>query len=236
MRLLIDADSLVFASCYCPKTSDDVFYDDIQDVIFKFDETLQSIINDLDDLFNLSEVVIFNDAVGNYRKYITKTYKENRNKQNKPPLLSDIHNYVNKTYNGVRGVGVETDDMVATFWKHYSKKYGRDNVMIVAIDKDYLQIPALIYRYHLKKFLDISKLDALKNFYKQFIVGDLADNINYFKGYGVKFAEKYLKDCNTEYKLKKKIYLLFKKKYKSKAKEKYSECYNLLKLRTDVKI
>ena len=47
-------------------------------------------------------------------------------------------------------------------------------------------------------------------------------------------AKKYL-DVDTPYKLTKKIYQLFKEKYKSKAKEKYIECYHLLKLRTDVK-
>ena len=64
------------------------------------------------------------------------------------------------------------------------------------------------------------------------IVGDTADNVNYFRGKGVKFAKEYYKNCRTEYQYRKKLYKLFKDQYKSKAKEKYSECYNLLKLRT----
>ena len=43
---------------------------------------------------------------------------------------------------------------------------------------------------------------------------------------------KYFEGCVTDYQYRKRLYLLFKEVYKSKAKEKYSECYNLLKLRT----
>ena len=64
------------------------------------------------------------------------------------------------------------------------------------------------------------------------IVGDTADNVNYFKGKGIKFAEKYYEDCDTKFQFTKRLYFLFKRKYKSKAKEKYAECYHLLKLRT----
>jgi len=234
MKILVDADSLIFASCYRPKEDSETFYDNLDDVIFKFDESFQNIINELDDIYQLSEVVVFNDSRGNFRKLITNTYKANRKDQIKPPMLPDIHKHVHETYNGVRGFGVETDDMVASYWKSYSEEYGRDNVMIVSIDKDYLQLPALIYRYNRKEFLDLSKFDALKNFYTQMITGDSADNVNFFHGKGIKFAKKYL-DVDTPYKLTKKIYKLFKEKYKSKAKEKYIECYHLLKLRTDVK-
>jgi hypothetical protein len=91
-----------------------------------------------------------------------------------------------------------------------------------------------MYNYHPKHkiVLDISKQEALYNFYEQMIVGDSCDNVNYFRGRGKKFAEKYYKDCTTKYQYTKKLYKLFKQEYKSKAKLKYIECYNLLKLRT----
>ena len=106
--------------------------------------------------------------------------------------------------------------------------------MIVSIDKDYKQFPALIYNYHYKhkEVLDISEEEALYNFYEQMIIGDTADNVNYFKGKGKKYAEKYLADCNTKYQYTRKMLELFKEKYKGKARQKYAECYHLLKLRT----
>ena len=77
------------------------------------------------------------------------------------------------------------------------------------------------------------EVEALKNFYTQMIVGDTIDNVNYCKGYGKKYAKKILKDCTTHYQFTKKVYELFKKIYKQKAKLKYIQCYNLLRLRTE---
>ena len=232
MILLVDADSLVFASCYKPKEEEGSFFENIEDVILKFDETFQRVVNELSELYDVTEVLVFNDSRGNFRKLITKKYKANRTGQNKPPLLSEIHKHVTNTYKGIQGCGMETDDLVAAHWKSLSDIYGRDKVMIVSIDKDYLQFPALIYKYNRKEILDVSKYDALKNFYTQMITGDTADNVNYFKGKGIKFAQKYYEDCDTKFQFTKKLYTLFKEKYKSKAKEKYAECYHLLKLRT----
>jgi 5'-3' exonuclease len=233
MILLIDADSLIFASCYRPKEDEEVFYDNLEDIVFKFDESFQKIVNDLSDVYDVSKVMTFNDSKGNFRKLITPKYKANRKDQVKPPLLGEIHNYVKKTYNGISGCGVETDDVVAKYWKEYSDKFGRDNVMIVSIDKDYLQFPALVYRYNRKEVVDLSQFDALKNFYYQMIIGDTADNVNYFKGKGLKFADKWFADCDTPYSFRRKMYELFKEQYKGKARQRYTECYNLLKLRAE---
>jgi hypothetical protein len=146
-----------------------------------------------------------------------------------------MHQYVKDQYDSVWGYGIETDDMVARYWYELSNELGRDNVMIVSIDKDYKQFPCLMYNYHYKhkEVLDISEDEALYNFYEQMIIGDTADNVNYFKGKGKKFAEKYLADCDTKYQYTKKMYELFKQEYKGKARQKYAECYHLLKLRTE---
>lgn len=237
MILLFDADSLVFASCYRPKTDDieNPFYTDIADAINKFDEQFMKIVNDLEDKYEIEKVVTFNGCKGNFRKKLSKNYKANRKKQTLPPLLHPMHDYVKKTYESKFAYGIETDDMVARYWYELSNQFGRNNVMIVSIDKDYKQFPALIYNYHYKhkKILDITEAEALYNFYEQMIVGDTADNVNFFKGKGVKFAQKYFKDCSTKYQYTKKLYELFKKEYKSKAKLKYIECFNLLKLLTE---
>jgi len=107
--------------------------------------------------------------------------------------------------------------------------------MIVSIDKDYKQFPCLMYNYHYKhqEILDISEDEAMYNFYEQMIMGDTADNVNYFKGKGKRFAEKYYSDCQTKYQYTRKLYELFKQEYRSKARQKYAECYNLLKLLTE---
>ena len=236
MILLVDADSLIFASCYKKREhkDDERFYTDIEDSKAKFDEQFMSIVNKLEDMYNVERVITFSGSKGNFRKLITPVYKANRKKQELPPLLDDMHQFVKDEYNSVWGFGIETDDMVARYWKELSNEVGRNNVMIVSIDKDYKQFPALIYNYHYKhkEVLDISEEEALYNFYEQMIIGDTADNVNYFKGKGKKYAEKYLADCNTKYQYTRKMLELFQEKYKGKARQKYAECYNLLKLRT----
>ena len=237
MILLIGADSLVFASCCRTKNTPDElpYYTKIEDSINKFDEQFQKIVNDLEQEYDIEKVISFNGCKGNFRKKITTNYKANRKNQPLPPLLHDMHQYVKDTYESKYGFGIETDDMVARYWYTLSNEFGRDNVMIVSIDKDYKQFPCLMYNYHFKHkvVLDITEQEALYNFYEQMIMGDTADNVNYFRGKGKKFAENYYKDCYTKYQYTKKLYELFKQQYKSKAKLKYIECYNLLKLRTE---
>jgi len=237
MILLIDADSLIFASCYRKRETpeDEKYYTDISDSRNKFDQQFMSIVNDLEEKYTIDKVITFSGSKGNFRKLLAKKYKANRKKQELPPLLHPMHNYVKQQYDSIFGYGVETDDMVARYWFKLSEQFGRNEVMIVSIDKDYKQFPCLIYNYHWKhkEILDISEEQALFNFYSQMIEGDTADNVNYFKGKGKRFAEKYFVDCETKYQYTRKLYELFRQNYKSKAREKYIECYNLLKLRTN---
>jgi len=236
MILLIDADSLIFASCYRKRETpdDELYYTNIEDSRAKFDEQFMSIVNHLEDKYPIDKILTFSGSKGNFRKLITPKYKANRKKQELPPLLDEMHQFVKDHYDSIWGYGVETDDMVARYWKQISDDIGRDEVMIVSIDKDYKQFPCLMYNYHYKHkvILDISEEEAMYNFYEQCIVGDTADNVNYFKGKGKKFAEKHFKDCTTKYQYTRKLYELFKLEYKGKARQKYTECYHLLKLRT----
>ena len=236
MILLVDADSLIFASCYRKRETpdDELYYTNIEDSRAKFDEQFMSIVNHLEEKYPIDKILTFSGSKGNFRKLITPKYKANRKKQELPPLLDEMHQFVKDHYDSIWGYGVETDDMVARYWKQISDDIGRDEVMIVSIDKDYKQFPCLMYNYHYKhkEILDITEEEAMYNFYEQCIVGDTADNVNYFKGKGKKFAEKHFKDCTTKYQYTRKLYELFKQEYKGKARQKYAECYHLLKLRT----
>jgi len=240
MILLIDADSLIFASCYRSRKDSDYanhetnFYTEIEDSINKFDEQYMKIINDMEEIYTVDKIITFNGSKGNFRKQITPTYKANRKKQTLPPLLHPMHQYVKDNYGSKFCYGRETDDLVAEYWKKLSDQFGRDEILIISIDKDYKQFPCLLYNYHFKhrEIYDITEEQALYNFYEQMIAGDTADNVNYFKGKGKKFAEKYFVNCQTKYQYTRKMYELFQKEYRGKAKLKYIECYNLLKLRT----
>tara|TARA_R110000822_G_scaffold310390_1_gene443003 strand:- start:2892 stop:3578 length:687 start_codon:yes stop_codon:yes gene_type:complete len=228
MVALFDADSLVWASAYGVE-------EDIDLAIEKYNDSFTNIIYDLNEIYDISEVITFNNSKGNFRKILDTNYKANRKSSGMPSILTELHDYVTETYNSVSKYSLETDDLVAAYWKNIAEEDGRDTVIIVSIDKDYRQLPALIYNYHYKHrcVYDIEPVEALYNFYEQMIIGDSIDNVNYCRGYGKKYAEKLLKDCTSHYQFTKKVYELFTIIYKSKAKLKYIQCYNLLKLRTE---
>lgn len=234
MVVLFDADSLIFASCYnrISDINETPYIQDIDEAIEKFENGFQSIMDEVSEEYPISGVMVFSGSKGVYRKEISKEYKANRKKQELPPMLPMLHKYVKERYNAVHDDYYETDDLVATYWKKISDRDGVDNVIIVSMDKDYLQFPALIYNYHYKhkSFIKLSKQDACRNFYAQMIVGDMSDNVNYCKGYGKKYAERLLSDKKTKFSMQRAVYTLFKDIYNENAKEKFIECYRLLKL------
>jgi len=151
MIVLFDADSLVYSSCCNVET--------IEEAIGKFDEVFMSIANRLEDNYDVKEYIFFNNSRGNFRKVLDKNYKANRLNVELPPLLNEMHELVTVLYDSKKTYGMETDDIVAKYWYKLSNEFGRDNVLIISIDKDYKQLPALIYNYHYKHrcIYDISK-------------------------------------------------------------------------------
>lgn len=217
MILLFDIDSLLYSSCYN--------VDSPEEAMFKFDENYQKIINDLEELWEIEQVIPFGLSRNNFRKYITKKYKANRSKE-KPQYFNQLCKYVEAYYEPEIANGMETDDLVAIF----QEKIGHENCIIISIDKDYKQFEGTIYNYRQKKIIQLNKQQALYNFYEQMIVGDTADNVNYCRGYGKAYAKKLFKGVSTDFGYKKKVLGLFKKIYRSKGRERFIECYHLLKL------
>ena len=224
VTVLVDADSIIFASAVTSET-----FLDARD---KFDYKINEVLDTISNKYDIEGFSVFSGSKGNFRKYVTETYKANRRDMEIPEHLNALHKYSKEFWDAKYIYGAETDDLIATNWFNYTKE-GK-NVIIVAIDKDYKQFPCVIYNYNKKSFELINELDALKNFYTQMIVGDSADNIKVCKGKGKAFAGKLLEPLTSKYQIVKAVYGVYREIYKSKAKLKYIETYNLLKLRTDV--
>ena len=192
------------------------------------------IINTIEERYEVEKVITFNGARGNFRKQISKTYKANRIKREVPDTLYELHEYVRQAYDSISGKGVETDDMVATYWKNLSETFGRNEVLIVSIDKDYKQLPCIIYNYHSKHqcYYDMSEEDARRFFYTQMISGDTSDNVNFCKGYGEAYCKKAFLGLSSHYSYIRAVFTLYKKIHKRKARERFIECHLLLKLKT----
>ena len=225
IKAILDADSMIYA---CASTSDD-----LEEAKVKLDAKINDSLNNLQDLgYDIASLVVCSGSKGNFRLFIDANYKANRKKVDRPPLLEDLHQYCKEDWQSQFGYGIETDDLVAKIW-YNSLKHG-ENPVIVAIDKDYLQFPAKIYNYNKNTLIEVSKIEALRNFYTQMIVGDSADNISVCSGKGKVYADKLLSDLTTKYQMTRAVYGVYKEHYKSKAREKYIQSYNLLKLRIDV--
>lgn len=228
MKAIVDLDSAIYGATFNVETFDEAKN--------KLDIALNSILEDLSEFCELSDVVLCSGSTNNFRKTVLSSYKGNRTKE-KPTFLAELHKYAKEELNSVFTDGYETDDVVATLWKQSVDEVGENSVIIVANDKDYKQLPCWFFdTYHTRRDLyKISDRDALYNFYEQMIIGDSADNVNYCKGYGKSYAKRLLKDAKTEYQFMSRVYRLFKELYGDDAKSKFNECKNILKLRTNVK-
>jgi DNA polymerase-1 len=238
MKVIFDADSLIYASCFKKKDDiefpEDLFETDVNVAFNKFEVSFERLLDFLEEQVNVNEVVFCNGSKNNFRKDISATYKLNRT-QKRPEILPLLHDMVKLEYNSIYGDGVETDDVVATLWAEEVEKNGIDSVIIMSLDKDYKQFPCWFYDYNYKKreLVKISEEEANKNFYSQMIVGDSADNIKVCKGYGKVYAEKLFKDANNKYSLMNRTYRLYKEVYGDDAKAMFNEAKSLLTLKTD---
>ena len=238
MKVIFDADSLIYASCFKKKDDrefpEDLFETDVNVAFNKFQVSFERLLDFLEEQVNVNEVVFCNGSKNNFRKDISATYKLNRT-QKRPEILPLLHDMVKLEYNSIYGDGVETDDVVATLWAEEVEKNGIDSVIIMSLDKDYKQFPCWFYDYNYKKreLVKISEQEANENFYSQMIVGDSADNIKVCKGYGKVYAEKLFKDAKNKYSLMNRTYRLYKQVYGDDAKAMFNEAKSLLTLKTD---
>lgn len=235
MVILFDADSLIYASCFDSQKTNGEKYLPVDKAYKKFQVGLDKIVKELKDLVVIDSFLVCNGSKGNFRNDISKDYKANRTSE-RPPALGKLHDLVKRKYHSHYGIGVETDDVIATLWKDYVEKTSIDEVIIVSIDKDYKQFPCWFYDYHWKRktLTKISEEEATINFYTQMIVGDSADNIKYCRGFGKVYANNLLSDVKTPYSALRRVYTLYKEVYKGNSREKFTECKALLTLKTDI--
>lgn len=143
---------------------------------------------------------MFVSGGNNFRYDIDPTYKANRTGSD-PKWREALRLHLIKEWNAYECVGFEADDMCGVEQKEDG------STMIVAIDKDLLQVPGLHYSWPITRkntivreglFREISKEEGMRRFFTQALTGDTSDNINGIYGIGAKKAEKLLAECHTE--------------------------------------
>ena len=183
MKLLIDADFIVYKCCAAAETEVD-FGDDVILVTSKFSDAYnatQRELTKLKDQFGAfsSLILFFSDSV-NFRKKILPEYKGHRNRK-KPCGYKRIINQLKTEYEVIIMPELEADDAMGI----YATKHPGN--MIVSPDKDMKQIPGKLY--NLDETFTVSKESGAAWHLIQTLAGDQTDGYGGVPGIGVKRAE-----------------------------------------------
>ena len=183
MKLLIDADFIVYKSCAAAETEVD-FGNDVILVTSNFSDAYGATKRELtkikDKFGSFSDIILFFSDSVNFRKKILPEYKGHRNRK-KPCGYKRVINALRKEYKVVIKPSLEADDAMGI----YATKYPGN--MIVSPDKDMKQIPGKLYNF--EEVFTVSKQDGAKWHLIQSCAGDQTDGYSGIPGIGVKKAE-----------------------------------------------
>ena len=182
MKLLIDADFIVYKACAAAESEVD-FGDDVILVTSNFDDAYGATKRELTKISNkfgeFSDIILFFSDSKNFRKQIEKSYKGHRNRK-KPCGYKRVINALKKEYKVIIKPTLEADDSMGI----YSTKFPGN--CIVSPDKDMRQIPGKLYNFD--EVFTVSKEDGAKWHLIQALAGDQTDGYSGVPGIGVKRA------------------------------------------------
>ena len=183
MKLLIDADYIVYKSCAAAETEVD-FGNDVILVTSNFSDAYNATQRELTKIKNkfgsFSDMILFFSDSTNFRKKILPEYKGHRNRK-KPCGYKRVIEDLKKEYRVIIKPTLEADDSMGV----YATKYTGN--MIVSPDKDMKQIPGKLYNFD--EVFTVSKEEGAKWHLIQSCAGDQTDGYSGVPGIGVKRAE-----------------------------------------------
>lgn len=183
MKLLIDADFIVYKSCAACEYDLD-YGDDIIVVQSKFTEVMKMIgreIKKIENIFPGCQPVLFFSDSTNFRKKIDSEYKGSRTRK-KPCGYKRALNVLESQHKVIKLPTLEADDSLGV----YATKYP-DNIL-VSPDKDLRQIPGTLY--DLKTTTTITKEEGHRWHFLQTLSGDQTDGYSGCPGYGLTKSRK----------------------------------------------
>ena len=183
MKLLIDADFIVYKNCAAAESEVD-FGNDVILVTSNFSDAYTATKRELtgiqDKFGSFSTLILFFSDSTNFRKKILPEYKGHRNRK-KPCGYKRIIEALKKEYKVIIKPTLEADDSMGI----YATKYPGN--CIVSPDKDMRQIPGQLYNFD--EVLTVSKEEGAKWHLIQTCSGDQTDGYSGIPGIGVKRAE-----------------------------------------------
>jgi len=184
MKLLIDADYIVYKSCAAAEYDID-WGDDVIMVGSKFSEAYNGVKRDLDRIsgeFFDSEVILFFSDSTNFRKRVAPDYKGHRNRK-KPCGYRRVIHKLHDEYKVIRMPELEADDAMGIY------ATSNDDCVVVSPDKDMKQIPGRLY--NMEEMFTIDKQSGWEWFLIQTLAGDSTDGYSGAPGFGIKTSAKF---------------------------------------------
>ena len=183
MKLLCDADFIVYKACAAAETELD-FGDDVILVTSNFSDAYRATQRELTKIKNkfgaFSDIILFFSDSVNFRKKILADYKGHRNRK-KPCGYKRVIRELKTEFEVIIMPGLEADDAMGV----YSTQ--NPGNMIVSPDKDMRQIPGKLY--NLDEVFTVSPEEGAKWHLIQTLSGDQTDGYAGVPGIGVKRAE-----------------------------------------------
>lgn len=183
MKLLVDADYVVYKCCAAAETEID-WGDDVILVTSKFSDAyaavkreLLKIINNF--LWDVPELILFFSDSVNFRKSIQPAYKGHRQRK-KPCGYKRVINQLKTEYEVVIMPTLEADDALGIY---ATKNPGN---VICSPDKDMRQIPGKLF--DMSEMMNVEKAEGEKWHLVQTLAGDQTDGYAGCPGIGVKRA------------------------------------------------
>lgn len=183
MKLLIDADYIVYKSCAGSETEID-FGEDVIVVTSRFTEAYDATLREINKIasvfvFEKPEVVLFFSSSENFRKKIFPDYKGHRNRK-KPCGYKKVINKLHDDYEVICTPTLEADDAMGIYATEYPGN------VICSPDKDMRQIPGRLF--NLNEQLTITKSEGQRWHLIQTLSGDQTDGYGGVPGIGIKRA------------------------------------------------
>jgi len=196
MKLLIDADFIVYKSCAAAETECD-FGEDVIVVTSSFREAFKRVERDIQRLINVvdtTDLILFFSHPDNFRKKIFPEYKGSRTRK-KPCGYRRVIEALKDNYKVVVMPTLEADDSLGI----YQTMAGVPTI-IASPDKDMQQIPGRHYDMSGEKFFEVTEEEGRRFHLLQTLAGDSTDGYSGCPGYGMKKAEQLLAKENYSWK------------------------------------
>ena len=183
MKLLIDADYIVYKSCAAAETEID-FGEDVILVTSNFSDAYSATCKELtklkDKFGSFATLILFFSDTKNFRKKIFKEYKGHRNRK-KPCGYKRVVNQLKTEFEVIIMPELEADDSMGIYATQYPGN------VIVSPDKDMKQIPGKLY--NLDEMFTVTQPEGKIWHLIQTLAGDQTDGYSGVPGIGVKRAE-----------------------------------------------